>query len=98
MSGPGEYVADASEGITNPDDLPTPKIQHRTRIYKKCRCPHCHYLARQHDLRQRSLRHLGDPLSGRPVTIVLQYSNHYCCKCKTYFNVDMTAIAPPKSD
>ena len=40
MSGPGEYVADASEGITNPDDLPTPKIHHRSRISQKCRCPH----------------------------------------------------------
>jgi hypothetical protein len=98
MSRPGEYVGDPTEGITNPNDLPPPKKQRRSRIHKKCPCPHCEYLARQHDIRQRSLHHLGDPLSGRPVEIILQYSLHYCCKCKVYFAIDMTDIAPPKSD
>ena len=98
MSGPGRYVPDASEGITNVDDLPKPKVKYRSRERKKCRCPNCDYLARQHDVRKRSLHHLGDSLSGRPVEIILRYSNHYCCKCKKYFNVDTTDIAPFKSD
>ena len=30
MFGSGEYVTDATEGITNPNDLPKPKIKKRT--------------------------------------------------------------------
>ena len=98
MRGPGEYRHDPTEGITNPDDLPAPKVKHRSRLRKKCRCPYCNHLATRHDTRQRPLHHLGDPASGRPVDIVLRYSVHYCCKCDKYFNVDTTDIAPPKSD
>ena len=97
MSRPGEYAADPTEGITNPNDLPTPKKQFRSRVRTKCRCPHCNYLARQHIVRKRSLHHLGDSLSGRPIDIILQYSIHYCCKCKIFFNVDTTDLAPPKA-
>jgi hypothetical protein len=25
------------------------------------------------------------------------YSQHYCCKCKSYFNADMSDLALPKS-
>ncbi len=28
---------------------------------------------------------------------VVTYSQHYCCKCKSYFNVDMLDLALPKS-
>jgi transposase len=98
MSSSGKYIGDPTEGITHSNDLPIPKVQHRSRIRNKSRCPHCKYLARQHGIRQRSLHHLGDPHSGRPIEITLHYSIHYCCKCKTFFNVDMTALAPVKSD
>ena len=98
MSRPGEYVPDPTEGIINPNDLPPPKRQSRSRVRQQCRCPHCKYLARQHGIRQRSLHQLGDPLSGRPVEIVMRYSLHYCCQCKTLFAVDMTDFAPPKSN
>ena len=97
MSRPGEYVADPTEGIIHPNDLPPPKTQHRSRIRDKCRCPHCKYLARQNGLRERSLHHLGDHLSGRPVDIILRYSLHYCCKCKFHFSNDTTDLAPPKA-
>ena len=88
MSRPGEYVADPTEGIIHPNDLPPPKTQHRSRIRDKCRCPHCKYLARQNGLRERSLHHLGDPLSGRPVDIILRYSLHYGCQCKFHVSND----------
>ena len=98
MPGPGEYVADATEGITNPADLPKPKIKQRSRTPKKCRCPDCQRPATRHEIRNRKLHHLGDPASGRPVDIQLQYSVHYCCKCNKYFQVDTTDIAAPRAD
>ena len=98
MPSPGEYLPAPSEHIVPFNDLPPPKPLHRSRVRKKCRCPQCQYLARKHNLRHRSLHHLGDTASGCPVNIILQYSQHYCSKCKTYFNVDMSSIAPPKSD
>jgi len=98
MPGPGEYLPDVTEGIINPDDLPKPKIKNRSRTRKKWPCPHCKRPGTRHDFRQRKLHHLGDPESGRPVDIVLQYSAHYRCKCDKYFHIDMSDIAPPKSD
>jgi hypothetical protein len=93
MYGPGEYVADATEGITNPDDLPQPKIKKRTQNFKKRPCPHCGHSSRRHDLRTRRLHHLGDPGSGCPVDVQLVSSVHYCCKCKKYFSANTEHIA-----
>lgn len=33
----------------------------------------------------------------RPRDIHLTYSQHHCCKCHRYFNVDTSDLAPPKS-
>jgi hypothetical protein len=52
MPGLGEYVADATEGITNPDDLPKPKIQQRSRTPKKYPCPDCQRPATRHEIRE----------------------------------------------
>jgi len=35
MSGPGEYLPDPTEKITNSDDLPKPTVKTRSRIRKK---------------------------------------------------------------
>ena len=40
---------------------------------------------------------MGDMVSGRPRNIHLTYSQHYCCKCKSYFNADVSDLALPKS-
>lgn len=97
MLGPDEYLPDATEGITNPEDLPQPKIKKRTQNFKKRPCPCCGYSSRRHDLRTRFLHHLGDPCSGRPVDIELVYSVHYCCKCQKYFSANTERIADPHS-
>ena len=97
MSGPGEYLPDPTEGITNPNDLPKPKIKNRSRCRKKCRCPNCKHLATRHEIRYRKLHHPGDS-DGYPVEVTLRYSVHYCCKRNKYFNIDCADIAPPKSD
>jgi transposase-like protein len=46
---------------------------------------------------QRMLHDVGDLVSERPRDLQLTYSQHYCCKCKSYFNVDASDLAPPKS-
>jgi hypothetical protein len=45
----------------------------------------------------RTLHDLGDMVSARPRDLHLTYSQHYCCKCEQYFNVDTLDLAPPKS-
>jgi len=43
MLGPGEYVADETQGITRVEDLPKPKFVRRSRNYKRQPCPLCEH-------------------------------------------------------
>ena len=97
MSSPGQYVPDPTEGITNPSDLPKPKLKRRSHSRKKSRCPHCNRLCTRHALCVRRLHDLGDPSTGRPIETILHYSKHYCCKCEVHFTINTSHIAPPKS-
>lgn len=97
MPGPGEYVADRSEGITRVEDLPKPKVVRRSRNYSRRPCPRCERSCYRKRRVERTLHDLGDLVCGRPRNIQLIYSQHYCCKCKSYFNVHMGDLAPPKS-
>lgn len=93
---PGEYVADPSEGITRPEDLPLPKIIRRSRNYKNRPCPKCGKSAYRVKEVVRKLHDLGDVASGRPRVIHVTYSQHRCVKCGLYFNADMLDMAAPK--
>jgi hypothetical protein len=97
MSGPGEYVADRTEGITRVEDLPQAKVVERSRNYPRRSCPECGRSCYRDRTRERTLHDLGDLVSERPRNIQLTYSQHYCCRCKSYFNADMSDLAPPKS-
>ena len=97
MSRPGEYVADGTEGITRVEDLPRSKVVERSRNRRRRPCPQCDRSCYRHRTMQRTLHDLGDLVSERPREIRLTYSQHYCCKCKSYFNADMLDLAPPKS-
>ena len=97
MSGPGEYRADRSEGITRVEDLPKAKSMERSRNYLRRTCPQCGRSCYRNRTVQRTLHDLGDLVSERPRYIHLTYSQHYCCKCHSYFNVDLSDLAPPKS-
>ena len=97
MPGPGEYLPDATEGITDPKDLPKPKIVPRSRDFSKRPCPHCGYSAYRHRQGKRVLHDLGDLVAGRPRDVHLTYSVHRCSKCGKYFNADMSDLAPPGS-
>ena len=97
MPGPGEYVADDTQGITRVEDLPKPKLIRRSRNYKRRPCPLCEHSAYRLRIVTRTLHDLGDPLTGRPRDIVLTYSAHRCPQCNHYFNADMDDLALPKS-
>jgi len=97
MSGPGEYRADRTEGITRVEDLPQALRVERSRNYARRPCPACGRSCYRDRTVERTLHDLGDLVRERPRDVLLTYSQHYCCKCKSYFNVDMSDLAPPKS-
>jgi hypothetical protein len=97
MSGPGEYVADRTEGITRAEDLPKAKVVRRSRNSARRACPRCRRSCYRKRTVERTLHDLGDLVVGRPRDLHLIYSQHYCCKCKHYFNADTRDLAPPKS-
>jgi predicted nucleic-acid-binding Zn-ribbon protein len=97
MSGSGDYRLDPSEGITRIEDLPPPKVLRRSRNFKRRPCPRCGQSAYRDRQFQRTLHNLGDLLTGRPHVIRLTYSQHYCSRCREYFNADTTDLAPPGS-
>jgi len=97
MPGPGEYVADRTEGIRRVEDLPKPKQVERSRNFSRRLCPQCGRSCYRHTTMRRTLHDVGDLVSERPRDLHLTYSQHYCCKCKRYFNADTSDLAPPKS-
>jgi hypothetical protein len=97
MPGPGEYRADLTEGIHRVEDLPKTKIRCQSRNYRRRPCPRCRHSAYRDRVARRTLHDLGNPLTGRPRDLVVIYSQHYCTRCRKYFNADMTKLADPGS-
>ena len=97
MPGPGEYLADVTEGITSVEDLPRARIITRSRNYKRYPCPRCGTSAYRVRCVQRQLHDVGDLVAGRPHELLLTYSQHYCPCCSQYFNADMSDVASPGS-
>ena len=97
MPGPGEYRPDPSQGITRIEDLPKPKIRCQSRNYRRRLCPRCGQSAYRDRRVRRTLHDLGNPLTGRPRELIVIYSQHYCTRCRKYFNADMTDLAAPGS-
>ena len=97
MSGPGEYVPDPTEGITNPEDLPQPQVVVRSRNSAHCACPRCHRRCGRNNVVTRILHDVGDLVVGRPRDIHLVYSQHYCPQCQKCFTADMSDYALPKA-
>ena len=94
---PGEYIADSTQGITDPSQLPKPVIEHRSRDYRRRRCPKCGKSCYRDSRGRRTLHDLGNLRSGRPRDIHIVYSKHRCENCDIYFNADMSNLAPPGS-
>ena len=97
MPGPGEYRPDATLGIDRPEDLPKTKISVRSRNYRRRTCPRCGHGAYRDRIVRRTLHDLGNPFTGRPRDIILLCSQHYCRRCRRYFNADSSELADPGS-
>ena len=95
--GPGEYLADRTEGIARVEDLPTPLVVRRSRNYRRRPCPRCGRSCFRHGRGRRTLHDLGFPLLDRPRLLQVVYSKHYCSACRAHFNADMADLAPPGS-
>jgi hypothetical protein len=96
MLGPGEYVPDATEGITRVEDLPKPRIERRSRNYKARLCPRCGCRAARYALASRTLHDLGDVRAGHPIDLVVTFSRHHCRACDFYFPAPLSDLALPK--
>jgi hypothetical protein len=97
MNGPGEYVPDATEGISRVEDLPKPRIERRSRNFKARCCTRCGHRAGRCGIAHRTLHDLGDSRAGRPVDLVVTYSVHKCPVCRLLFAADASDLALPKS-
>ncbi|HMB06639.1 MAG TPA: hypothetical protein VKP69_23240 [Isosphaeraceae bacterium] len=97
MPGPGEYRPAPTGGITRVEDLPRPRVRVRSRDYRRRPCPRCGQSSYRDRRVRRPLHDLGKPMTGRPCELVLLYSQHYCTRCRKYFDADMTDLAPPGS-
>lgn len=96
MPGPGEYVPDATEGITRVEDLPKPQIHKRSRNFPARPCPKCRLPAGRYGIGTRTLHDLGDTCAGRPVDLIVTFSRHRCRRCGCHFTPDLTDLALPK--
>jgi hypothetical protein len=94
MSGPGEYRADPTEGITRIEDLPKPKIVDCQRSFKQLPCGRCGHLAYRDRTFTRTVHDLGDLMSGRPRELRVTYSQHCCSFCGGYFKADTDDLFP----
>ena len=97
MPAPGEYRPDPTEGISHVEDLPKPKIIERSRDFKRRSCPNCNQTVYRHRRKERVLHDVGDLRSERPVDLLVRHSQHFCSRCKKYFNADMSDLAMPGS-
>jgi ribosomal protein S14 len=94
---PGRYIPDQTEGITRVEDLPPPRLQDRSRNYRRRRCPCCGRAAFRNDVGRRKLHDLSNLQSGRPLDLSVVYSKHRCVRCGRTFSVDLSDLAPPGS-
>jgi hypothetical protein len=94
---PGEYLPDTTEGITRVQDLPRPVVEHRSRSYRRRRCPHCGRGCYRDTLGHRILHDLGCLHRDRPRDLHVLYSKHRCEVCGIYFSADLSDLAPAGS-
>ena len=97
MFGPGTYRPDPSEGMTAIANLPQPELVPYHRSYKRQACPRCGHQAYQDNQSQRTLHDCGNLDVWCPRDLVVTYAQHYCTKCRTDFNADLSDLAPPGS-
>jgi hypothetical protein len=75
--------------------LPKAKVSVRSRNYRRRPCPRRGHTAYRDRLARRTLHDLGNPLTGRPRDILVLASQHYCTRCRKYFNAELSDLADP---
>lgn len=96
--GPGEYLADETEGIIRAQDLPEPLIEEIDREAKKELCPECGSMASRLRGYSRHLHDLGDLRSGRPRELIVHGAQFHCVSCEAYFSTDLSDLCGKRSD
>jgi len=97
MFGPGAYRPDPSEGILATADLPQTEIVPYKRNDQRNVCPRCGHVASRDKQAHRTLHDLGNLDLWCPRDLVITSSQHYCTKCRKYFNADLSDLALPGS-
>jgi transposase len=70
--------------------FPFTRVEKRSRVYARRRCPTCGISSPKRSTGTRQLRELG---VGRPVVLEVHYSKHRCPQCRQYFNAPMDDLA-----
>jgi hypothetical protein len=86
-------LPDPTEGVTAIGHLPAPRVRHRSRQFRRRRCPVCRHSAYRYDVGQRTLHDLGDLRSDRPLDLLVRYSKHRCGRCRRRFAADLSDLA-----
>ena len=94
---PGRYTPDLTEGITRVEDLPPPRLQYRSRNYRRRCCPGCGQAAYRNDIGCRKLHDLSTLQSGHPLDLVVVTAKHRCPCCGRNVSADLSDLAPPGS-
>ncbi len=95
MTGPGEYVADVSEGIRRVESLPKPRTEGRSRNWPARPCPRCGQRAGRYAVGSRTVHDLGDLRADLPIDLAITFSRHRCLHCGHCFAVDISDLALP---
>jgi hypothetical protein len=77
--------------------LPPPEIVPYSRNAIRQPCPRCGHSAYRDKQSHRTLHDLGNLDLWCPRDLIVTYSQHYCTKCRKYFNADLSDLAPAGS-
>jgi hypothetical protein len=94
---PGHYISDPTEGICRIEDLPPPQVRHRSRNYRRRRCPRCGHAAYRNGEGRRVMHDLSNLQVGRPLDLSVRYSKHRCPACRHCFGAATSDLAPSGS-
>ena len=94
MCGPGRYVPDPTEGMSDVKDLPAPQRGLYGRHHQHTPCPRWGQLASRPNAAQRLWHDRGEVATGRPVALLVTYASPECSYGKKSGHIALSALAP----
>jgi len=91
------YVPTDANDLARAAQSAEPIVKSVELIFQSLPCPNCDRPTPKRCLTHRYIYDYGDEQRCRPIQIHLQFSRHYCSKCKKHFAPDAGDIAPRKS-